>query len=41
MIDTRTGKDLKEYPVLEDGRIYIYVMIDKNSSSERVVIFNS
>jgi hypothetical protein len=28
MIDTRTGKDLKNYPVLEDGRVYIYVMVN-------------
>lgn len=26
MIDKRTGKDLKEYPVLEDERIFLYVM---------------
>ena len=28
MIDTRTGKDLKEYPILEDGSIYIYIMLN-------------
>lgn len=28
MIDTRTGKDLKDYPILEDGRVYIYIMMN-------------
>lgn len=28
MIDVRTGKNLKEYPILEDDRIYIYVMLN-------------
>lgn len=28
MKDERTKKDLKEFPVLEDGRIYIYIMLN-------------
>lgn len=30
MKDERTGKDLKEYPVLEDERTYIYVMLNSS-----------
>ena len=26
MIDKRTGKDIKDYPILEDSRLYLYVM---------------
>lgn len=26
MIDRRTGKDIKDYPILEDTRLYVYVM---------------
>jgi len=26
MIDKRTGKDLKDYPILEEPRLYIYIM---------------
>ena len=28
MIDIRTGKDLKEYPILEEPKLYIYVMLN-------------
>ncbi len=28
MTDIRTGKDLKEFPILEDNRLYIYVMLN-------------
>lgn len=26
MIDQRTGKDLKEYPILEEPKLYIYIL---------------
>lgn len=26
MIDQRTGKDLKDYPILEEPKLYIYIM---------------
>ena len=26
MIDKRTGKDLKEYPILEEPKLYIYIL---------------
>ena len=26
MIDKRTGKDLKDYPILEDPKLYIYIL---------------
>ena len=26
MIDIRTGKDLKDYPVLEEPKLYTYIM---------------
>ena len=35
MIDIRTGKDIKEYPVLEEPKLYIYIMLN---SSGRVKI---
>lgn len=28
MKDTRTGKDLKEFPTLEDPKLYIYIMLN-------------
>lgn len=28
MLDTRTGKDLREYPILDDGSIYVYIMVN-------------
>lgn len=28
MIDTRTGKDIKDYPILEDPKLYIYIMLN-------------
>lgn len=28
MTDVRTGKDLKEFPILEDPKLYIYVMLN-------------
>ena len=28
MIDIRTGKDLKDYPVLEDQKLYVYIMLN-------------
>ena len=35
MIDIRTGKDIKEYPVLEEPKLYIYIMLN---SSGRVKV---
>lgn len=28
MIDIRTGKDLNEYPILEEPKLYIYIMLN-------------
>lgn len=28
MIDIRTGKDIKDYPILEDPKLYIYIMLN-------------
>ena len=28
MIDIRTGKDIKEYPILDDQKLYIYIMLN-------------
>lgn len=28
MTDVRTGKDLKDFPILEDNRLYIYIMLN-------------
>ena len=28
MTDTRTGKDLKEFPILEEPKTYIYIMLN-------------
>ena len=28
MIDIRTGKDLKDYPILEDTELYVYIMLN-------------
>ena len=28
MIDIRTGKDLKEYPILEEPKLYTYIMLN-------------
>ena len=28
MIDIRTGKDLKDYPVLEEPKLYTYIMLN-------------
>lgn len=28
MIDIRTGKDLKEFPILKEPKIYIYIMLN-------------
>lgn len=28
MIDIRTGKDLKDYPILEEPKLYVYVMLN-------------
>lgn len=28
MIDVRTGKDLKEFPILEEPKLYIYIMLN-------------
>ena len=29
MIDVRTGKDLKEYPILEEPKLYVYIMLNE------------
>ena len=29
MIDTRTGKDLKEYPILDEQKLYLYLMLNE------------
>ena len=28
MIDVRTGKNIKEYPILEDPKLYVYIMLN-------------
>lgn len=28
MIDTRTGRDIKDYPVLDEPKLYIYIMLN-------------
>lgn len=28
MIDIRTGKDIKEYPILEEPKLYVYIMLN-------------
>lgn len=28
MIDIRTGKDLKDYPVIEEPKLYVYIMLN-------------
>ena len=28
MIDVRTGKDLKEFPILEEKKLYVYIMLN-------------
>ena len=28
MVDIRTGKNIKEYPILEDPKLYIYIMLN-------------
>ena len=28
MIDIRTGKDLKDYPILEEPKLYVYIMLN-------------
>lgn len=28
MIDERTGKDIKEYPILDDPKLYIYIILN-------------
>lgn len=28
MIDVRTGKDIKDYPVLEEPKLYVYIMLN-------------
>lgn len=28
MTDIRTGKDLKDYPVLEESKLYVYIMLN-------------
>ena len=30
MIDVRTGKDLKEYPILDEPKLYIYIMLNSS-----------
>lgn len=29
MIDVRTGKDLKDYPILEEPKLYVYIMLNE------------
>lgn len=29
MIDIRTGKDLKDYPILEEPKLYVYIMLNE------------
>lgn len=28
MVDVRTGKDIKDYPILEEPKLYIYIMLN-------------
>jgi len=28
MIDARTGKDIKDYPILDEPKLYVYVMLN-------------
>lgn len=28
MIDVRTGKDIKDYPILEEPKLYVYIMLN-------------
>ena len=28
MIDIRTGKNIKDYPILEDPKLYVYIMLN-------------